>query len=616
MSFWDAFSTEGDHFACTEMQGAGPAAMTRFSYPDPARYCTQDYLSQQMSFPETFDTNNCYYQPSGSHADTILPEDDLTPDFMLPSRPTSPPASGQGSICHSQYEATWQATSLETCYQAPPLATSIIDDSNTLEGAQSHSRRGMTKNSSDSTGNETKRQRGSKKRTPQSQPLERKRLRPIRKKATPADTAHRPGPREPASAASVPAAGKGGKLSKLGQKKLELGEKMGTDYREKAEIRVVDGVKFGLVDKEWKAAGHHRDFRETFIVLAAQQPGAPVWRKEMGLNYTSYSPLTQGWIDASDAVRDSKGRQVLSMPARPADLKHNPKCDYLIFEGLVMLDQNNRPIKDYPGVPLTLSKDISDTLIAALRKCLGMTVSDLKARMILEKNTPGGGILTGSCFTNRVGRKKNITPWHKRRTAKGTKKDTTAPSSLPIEVTKSSEPIPTLTSTPHMSQDDSTSDYLSPFSPPTPRTSLPTAYSTGFIQPGPNTSFLEEDFVWDPIWDVDQPSPCTESGAFSGANWDLSKPVASGFHGQLGSEPTPGDNQYSAPPFRCANMPAQTANNAAPEGIYSPGYPFRYAPQNIYAANSPAFAAETHKYIIHPRTRAPPTGDDFWLEEF
>ena len=236
--------------------------------------------------------------------------------------------------------------------------------------------------------------------------------------------------------------------------------------------------------------------------------------------------------------------------------------------------------------------------------------------MILEKNTPGGGILTGSCFTNRVGRKKNITPWHKRRTAKGTKKDTTAPSSLPIEVTKSSEPIPTLTSTPHMSQDDSTSDYLSPFSPPTPRTSLPTAYSTGFIQPGPNTSFLEEDFVWDPIWDVDQPSPCTESGAFSGANWDLSKPVASGFHGQLGSEPTPGDNQYSAPPFRCANMPAQTANNAAPEGIYSPGYPFRYAPQNIYAANSPAFAAETHKYIIHPRTRAPPTGDDFWLEEF
>ena len=204
-----------------------------------------------MSFPETFDTNNCYYQPWGSHADAILPEDDLTPDVILPSRPTSPPASGQGSICHSQYEATSQATSLETCYQEPPLATSIIDDSNTLERAQSHSRRGMAKNSSDSTGNETKRQRGSKKRTPQSQPFERKRLRPIRKKATPADTAHRPGPRQPASAASVPAAGKGGKLSKLGQRKLELGEKMGTDYREKAEIRVVDGVKFGLVDKEW-----------------------------------------------------------------------------------------------------------------------------------------------------------------------------------------------------------------------------------------------------------------------------------------------------------------------------------------------------------------------------
>ena len=235
--------------------------------------------------------------------------------------------------------------------------------------------------------------------------------------------------------------------------------------------------------------------------------------------------------------------------------------------------------------------------------------------MILEKNTPGGGILTGSCFTNRVGREKDITAWHKRRKAKGTKKDTTAPSSSPDEVTKSPEPIPTLTSTPRLSLDDSTSNYLSPFSPPTPGT-LATAYSTGFIPPDPDTSFLEDDFVWDPIWDVDQPSPWDESDVFSGANWDFSTPGDSSVHGQLGSEPTPGGNQYSAPAFRDANMPAQTANNAVSEGIYSPGYPSRFATQNIYAANSPAFAAQNTHYITQPTGRAPQICDDFWLDEF
>ena len=261
--------------------------------------------------------------------------------------------------------------------------------------------------------------------------------------------------------------------------------------------------------------------------------------------------------------------------------------------------------------------------------------------MILEKTTPGGGILTGSCFTNRVGREGDITPWHKRRTPKGAKKDITAPSGVSDEVTRSSEPIPNLTDTPRLSIDDSTSNYISPFSPPMPGTSLATAYSNGFIQPDPDTSFLEEDFVFDPIWDVHQPSPWNESDAFSGAYWGFSTLGDSSFHCQLGSEPTSEGNHYSAPAFRDANMPAQTANNAgsegiyslgspsrfdpqniyppnnaAPEDIYSLGYPSRFERQNIYAANSPAFAAPNQNIYIQPTTRAPPTGDDLWLDDF
>ena len=126
--------------------------------------------------------------------------------------------------------------------------------------------------------------------------------------------------------------------------------------------------------------------------MASQQPGATgkfplstrpaielmkvVWEEGMSEDYTSYSPLTQGWNNDMDVstVRDSKGRQVFLMPEAPTDYTPKPRCGYLMFEGLFILDDNNRPIKDYPGAPLTLSTQAPACLMEALRRVLGMTI--------------------------------------------------------------------------------------------------------------------------------------------------------------------------------------------------------------------------------------------------
>ena len=108
-------------------------------------------------------------------------------------------------------------------------------------------------------------------------------------------------------------------------------------------------------------------------------------------NYTSYSAITQGWNDDNlTSMTDSQGRHAFLMPASPPDWVHNPPTGYVMCDGLVMLDHNNRPIKDYPGAPLTLSHDAPASLIEGLRRYFGMTYSDITMRMAPERHTTTG----------------------------------------------------------------------------------------------------------------------------------------------------------------------------------------------------------------------------------
>ena len=208
----------------------------------------------------------------------------------------------------------------------------------------------------------------------------------------------------------------------------QLGTSMGSDRRQRAETRVENGVLFGLVDNEWskferlefapnhrnsflaEPAGYHLDFRMRLILKDAQQPGAPVppsesrhstdlgsklmilvFQQGIPPNYTSYSPITQGWNDDNlRSMRDSQGRHAFLMPDPPPDWQHNPYSGYMMYNGLVMLDQNNRPVKDYPGAPLTVSYDAKASLIEGLRRYFGMTYSDIIGRMPPQRYTSTG----------------------------------------------------------------------------------------------------------------------------------------------------------------------------------------------------------------------------------
>ena len=103
------------------------------------------------------------------------------------------------------------------------------------------------------------------------------------------------------------------------------------------------------------------------------------FHKGMPLDITSYCPITRDWTEDPHTMRDSKGRQALLIPQRPADWKHNPKHGHLMYEGLVLLDQNDRPIEDHPGAPLTMgssSSDLPGYLILGLQRYFGMTYSE------------------------------------------------------------------------------------------------------------------------------------------------------------------------------------------------------------------------------------------------
>lgn len=180
-----------------------------------------------------------------------------------------------------------------------------------------------------------------------------------------------------------------------------------------------------------------------FILQDAQQPGAPVppcesqestdlgselmrsvFPQGIPPNYTSYSPITQGWNDDDlRSMTDSRGRHAFLMPAAPPDWEHNPSSGYLMCDGLVMLDQNNRPVKEYPGAPLTLSYDAPASLVEGLRRYFGMTYSDMTGRMPPQRHTNTGvkPILGVTLLSTRVGRwyerhkDRGLGPWHDRK---------------------------------------------------------------------------------------------------------------------------------------------------------------------------------------------------------
>ena len=93
----------------------------------------------------------------------------------------------------------------------------------------------------------------------------------------------------------------------------------------------------------------------------------------MAVNITSYSPVTASWTDDPMTVRDLQGRAVLFVNDLSNDWDHGSKGEFLIFEGLIMLGQDHKPIKEYPGAPLTVCSRPHPSFVEGLRRTFGMT---------------------------------------------------------------------------------------------------------------------------------------------------------------------------------------------------------------------------------------------------
>ena len=98
------------------------------------------------------------------------------------------------------------------------------------------------------------------------------------------------------------------------------------------------------------------------------------YSEDMGTDHTSFCPLMQGWTEDISSVVDSKGRQVFLMDKPPAEWKRYPEYRPLIYKGVIMLDQKDRPVRDIPGLPWTLSTNIPTFLLAGLIRCLNLQI--------------------------------------------------------------------------------------------------------------------------------------------------------------------------------------------------------------------------------------------------
>lgn len=126
--------------------------------------------------------------------------------------------------------------------QVPQSTEEIANGDATLEEDQTYPGSGKRKLSSEDFGTDAERVGGSEKSTHQGPSSKKKSS--TRQRAAPA--ARRARPSKPPRAAR-----KGGRISKLGQKKAALGSTAGSDYRRRAEVRWEDGVMFGLDGDDW-----------------------------------------------------------------------------------------------------------------------------------------------------------------------------------------------------------------------------------------------------------------------------------------------------------------------------------------------------------------------------
>ncbi len=129
-------------------------------------------------------------------------------------------------------------------------------------------------------------------------------------------------------------------------------------------------------------------------------------------------------------IQDSEGNEVLFLLERPVRENEPESSGYMMHNGLIMLDPDDNPVKDWPGVPRCFSSKVEGGRIEALRRICGMTIPDFRARMPRFIRMKSGNIkpLFGLTSINqrlsRFREKNDCPAWLAREKAGGLKKHT------------------------------------------------------------------------------------------------------------------------------------------------------------------------------------------------
>ena len=231
--------------------------------------------------------------------------------------------------------------------------------------------------------------------------------------------------------------------SKRAKKRKQILEEYGTIGAldaPKGKIQIANsGLEWWDGERQiWRPAAPHNDYRGEFILqdnMLGSYDICPDHGEAQGDITTFASAYGQQHWNFDDRstwgnIQDSKGNEVLFLLEKPVREDEPESSGYMMHNGLIMLDPDDNPVKDWPGIPRCFSSKVEGGRIEALRRIYGMTIPDFRARMPRNIQMKSGSVkpLFGLTSINqRLSRfrEKNECPaWLTREKAGGLKKHT------------------------------------------------------------------------------------------------------------------------------------------------------------------------------------------------
>ena len=175
----------------------------------------------------------------------------------------------------------------------------------------------------------------------------------------------------------------------------------------------------------WDPEAPHDDYREEFILQDSRLGNYDIRPDHGDLHgdiTTFASAYDQQHWNVNDRsswgnIRDSEGNQVLYLLDKPVRSREPESSGYMMHNGLIMLDPDDNPVKDWPGIPRCFSSKIEGGRIESLRRICGMTIPDFRARMprkvMMKSGTvkPLFGLTSINQRLSRFREKYDCPPW-------------------------------------------------------------------------------------------------------------------------------------------------------------------------------------------------------------